>query len=236
MNKFIDERARLLGSWGRMNHLCVSTCEAIKALALKGWSARRIVRCQRAVKTSQSRAVANQPESEVNKFIAERARLLGSWGRMNHLCVSSCEAIKALALKGWSGRRIIRELAVNRETVADTWGPQYQPFRPPAPALVAAVSARFTWPRSPWLSRKASRLNGSIRIWSQATPLPGAIRRSNASSTAAAPARSFLSDVGRVSPARKPRPILVRVSAGGQNQPESEVNKFIAEGARLLGE
>jgi hypothetical protein len=29
---------------------------------------------------------------------------------MNHLCVSTCEAIKALALKGWSGRRIAREL------------------------------------------------------------------------------------------------------------------------------
>ena len=37
---------------------------------------------------------------------------------MNHLCMSTCEAIKALALKGWSGRRIARELAVNRETVA----------------------------------------------------------------------------------------------------------------------
>ena len=61
--------------------------------------------------------------SEVNKFIAERARLLGSLGRMIHLCVSTCEAIKALALKGWSGRRIARELAVNRETVARYLGP-----------------------------------------------------------------------------------------------------------------
>ena len=42
---------------------------------------------------------------------------------MNHLCVSTCEAIKALALKGWSGRRIARELAVNRETVARYLGP-----------------------------------------------------------------------------------------------------------------
>ena len=106
-----------------MNHLCVSTCEAIKELAFKGWSGQRIVRCQRAVKTSHSRAVANQPVSEVNKFIAERARLLGSWGRMNHICVSTCEAIKALALKGWSPRRIARELAVNRETVARYLGP-----------------------------------------------------------------------------------------------------------------
>jgi len=37
---------------------------------------------------------------------------------MNHLCVSTCEAIKAWALKGWSGRRIARELGMNRETVA----------------------------------------------------------------------------------------------------------------------
>ena len=32
--------------------------------------------------------------------------------------MSTCKAIKALALKGWSGRRIARELAANRETVA----------------------------------------------------------------------------------------------------------------------
>ncbi len=37
--------------------------------------------------------------------------------------MSTCEAIKALALKGWSGRRIARELAVNRETVARYLGP-----------------------------------------------------------------------------------------------------------------
>ena len=32
--------------------------------------------------------------------------------------MSTCEAIKALALKGWSGQRIARELAVNRDAVA----------------------------------------------------------------------------------------------------------------------
>ena len=32
--------------------------------------------------------------------------------------MSTCKAIKALALKGWSGRRIAREPAANRETVA----------------------------------------------------------------------------------------------------------------------
>ncbi len=46
---------------------------------------------------------------------------------MNHLCVSTCEAIKALALKGWSGRRIALELAVNRETVARHRLPALQP-------------------------------------------------------------------------------------------------------------
>jgi transposase len=49
---------------------------------------------------------------------------------MNHLCVSTCEAIKALALKGWSGRRIARELAVNRETMARYLGPS-KPAIPP---------------------------------------------------------------------------------------------------------
>ena len=52
---------------------------------------------------------------------------------MNHLCVSTCEAIKALALKGWSGRRIARELGVNRETVARHLGPSN-------PAIPAAGS------------------------------------------------------------------------------------------------
>ena len=37
--------------------------------------------------------------------------------------MSTCKAIKALALKGWYGRRIARELAVNRETVARYLGP-----------------------------------------------------------------------------------------------------------------
>ena len=50
---------------------------------------------------------------------------------MNHLCVSTCEAIKALALKGWSGRRIALELAVNRETVARYLGPS-KPAIPPS--------------------------------------------------------------------------------------------------------
>jgi len=49
---------------------------------------------------------------------------------MNHLCMSTCEAIKAVALKGWSGRRIARELAVNRETMARYLGPS-KPAIPP---------------------------------------------------------------------------------------------------------
>ena len=53
---------------------------------------------------------------------------------MNHLCVSTCEAIKALALKGWSGRRIARELAVNRETVARYLGPSKPAIPPPGSA------------------------------------------------------------------------------------------------------
>ena len=50
---------------------------------------------------------------------------------MNHLFVSTCEAIKALALKGWSGRRIARELAVNRETFARCLGPSKPAIPPP---------------------------------------------------------------------------------------------------------
>lgn len=42
---------------------------------------------------------------------------------MNHLCVSNCEAIKTLALKGWSRRRIARELGLDRETVGRHLGP-----------------------------------------------------------------------------------------------------------------
>ena len=44
--------------------------------------------------------------------------------------MSTCEAIKALALKGGSGRRIARELAVNRETVARYLGSS-KPAIPP---------------------------------------------------------------------------------------------------------
>ena len=53
---------------------------------------------------------------------------------MNHLCMSTCEAIKAVALKGWSGRRIARELAVNRETMARYLGPSKPAIPPPGSA------------------------------------------------------------------------------------------------------
>jgi len=49
---------------------------------------------------------------------------------MKHLCVSTCEAIKTLALKGWSGRRIARELAGNWETFDRYMGPS-KPAIPP---------------------------------------------------------------------------------------------------------
>ena len=45
--------------------------------------------------------------------------------------MSTCKAIKALALKGWYGRRIARELAVNRETVARYLGPSKPAIPPP---------------------------------------------------------------------------------------------------------
>ena len=44
--------------------------------------------------------------------------------------MSTCEAIKTLALKGGSGRRIARELAVNQKTVARYLGPS-KPAIPP---------------------------------------------------------------------------------------------------------
>ena len=53
---------------------------------------------------------------------------------MNHLCMSTCEASKALALKGLSGRRIARELAVNRETVVRYLGPSKPAIPPPGSA------------------------------------------------------------------------------------------------------
>ena len=52
---------------------------------------------------------------------------------MNHLCVSNSEAIKTLALKGWSRRRIARELGLDRETVGRHLGPA-------KPAIPAAGS------------------------------------------------------------------------------------------------
>ena len=158
--------------------------------------------------------------------------------------MSTCEAIKALALKGWSGRRIARELAVNRETVArylvlskpaipppgSAPPPESNPAIPPLGSEDTGTGSAPK-PAIPPLGSPAGgrslcevhlaeitlaieqglSAHGSIRIWSQATPLLGATRRSNASSTAAAPARSFLSAVGRVSPATKPRSITVRV-------------------------
>lgn len=36
---------------------------------------------------------------------------------MNHLCVSTCGAIKVLALKRWPRRRIARKMGIDRETV-----------------------------------------------------------------------------------------------------------------------
>ncbi len=49
---------------------------------------------------------------------------------MNHLCVSTCEAIRTLSAKGWSRRRIARELGIDRETVARHLGPA-NPAIPP---------------------------------------------------------------------------------------------------------
>jgi hypothetical protein len=66
---------------------------------------------------------------------------------MNHLCVSTCEAIKALALKGWSGRRIARELAVNRETVARYLGPSKPAIPPPGSAPLTTPIGRSKFSR-----------------------------------------------------------------------------------------
>ncbi len=50
---------------------------------------------------------------------------------MNHFCVSTIEAIKALSQKGLSRRRIARELGVDRETVARRLGPTKPAIPPP---------------------------------------------------------------------------------------------------------
>jgi transposase len=49
---------------------------------------------------------------------------------MNHLGVNTCEAIKTLAEKGWSRRRIARELGIHRETVTRYLG-RAKPAIPP---------------------------------------------------------------------------------------------------------
>lgn len=68
---------------------------------------------------------------------------------MSHLCVSTCEAIKTLAPRGWSGRRITRELAVNQETVARYTGPS-------KPAIPSPGSA-------PWLRGHRHGLSAKTR-------------------------------------------------------------------------
>jgi hypothetical protein len=77
---------------------------------------------------------------------------------MNHLCVSICEAIKALALKGWSGRRIARELAVNRETVARYLGPS----KPAIPPLGSVGTGTGSAPK-PAIPPSGSR-SGGLRL------------------------------------------------------------------------
>ena len=49
---------------------------------------------------------------------------------MNHLGVNTCDAIKTLAEKGWSRRRIARELGIHRETVTRYLG-RAKPAIPP---------------------------------------------------------------------------------------------------------
>ena len=56
---------------------------------------------------------------------------------MNHLCVSHCEAIKTLAQKGWSRRRIARELGIHRETVTRYLGAAKPAIVPPGAELSA---------------------------------------------------------------------------------------------------
>ena len=48
--------------------------------------------------------------------------------------MSTCEAIKAMAHKGGSGRRIAQELAVNRDAVARYLGPSKPAIPPPGSA------------------------------------------------------------------------------------------------------
>ena len=86
---------------------------------------------------------------------------------MNHLCVSTSEANKALALNGWSGRRIARELAVNRKTVARYLGPSKPAIPPPrlcsysrvkpghsAPRMACQFGRDGVSPSIPWAARR----------------------------------------------------------------------------------
>ncbi len=56
---------------------------------------------------------------------------------MNHLCVSTCDAIKTLAAKRWSRRRIARELDLDRETVRRHLGPAKPAISPTGSEVVS---------------------------------------------------------------------------------------------------
>jgi transposase len=73
------------------------------------------------------------------------------WGMSNVLKVSLQATIYSLHGRGWSRRRIARELGIDRETVGRYLllaKPAISTFRPPAKALGERANAN-PWPKRP---------------------------------------------------------------------------------------
>ena len=81
---------------------------------------------------------------------------------MNHLCVNTCEAIKALSSKGWSRRRIARELGIDRETVGRHLGRANPAIPAPGPVDATVSNPAIPAPGSGDLPAQGPEANPAI--------------------------------------------------------------------------
>jgi hypothetical protein len=96
----------------------------------------------------------------------------------NRLKMATIEAIRGLLKRGWSQRRIARELGIDRETVARYAGPGGPQAAKPAISTAGRASQCSPigrWSKTNW--RLVSRRNGSGRIWSASTSSRGQLRK-----------------------------------------------------------
>jgi hypothetical protein len=88
----------------------------------------------------------------------------GTWGMSNVLKVNLQETIHTLRDRGWSRRRIARELGIDRETVGCICVYQNQPFRPPALKTLAKDGLAGT-------SDDQQRLRLALALWNGRDPI-----------------------------------------------------------------